>query len=74
MGVAAHRVSLDTFFSMAALDTLRDVPDRADRGVDPPVRSHTPATLRRPPRVQLFASAHKSLPAVNRPSDGGARR
>ena len=66
MGVAAHRVSLDTFFSMAALDTLRDVPDRADRGVDPPVRSHTPATLRHRYPARPYAEARRSYRGVDR--------
>jgi hypothetical protein len=37
-------LSLCTLFSMAALDMLRDEPGCADRSIDLPVRSHTPAT------------------------------
>src|SRR5260370_29969102 len=71
MGVAAHRVSLGTFFSTVALATPHDVPGCEDRQVGLPARSHTPATLCRLLRVQLFASTSKSYPAADQLSDGG---
>src|SRR5260370_1610772 len=74
MGVAAHRVSLGTFFSTVALGTPHDVPGCEDRQVGLPARSHTPATLCRLLRVPVFASTKKSYPAADQLSDGAARR
>ena len=52
----------------------RDEPDHADRRVDPPGRTRTPATSLRPPPGRLSSSMSRSSPGVDRRSDGGARR
>src|SRR5208283_4669227 len=62
---AVRPLSLCTLSSMATHGTPQGAPGRVDRPVDPPVRAHIPATLRRPLQVRLSALMRKSFPGAD---------